>query len=561
MDSPAQQIKDRLSITEVVGQYVQLKKAGKNYTARCPFHKEKTPSFFVSPERGTYMCFGCGEKGDIFTFVEKIDGIDFPTALRQLAQKAGVELSQDFRPSGNKEYEERLHEVLDAAVEFYVQNLKERHDVIAYLRSRGVHEDTIETWRLGYAPAHWSDLSASLVKLGFSKDEIVDAGLAAKSQKKPGEIYDRFRGRIMFPIFDAGGRVIAFSGRYFEQIEGSKEEGEPAKYVNSPETPLFKKSKILYGFDRAKNAIRKADCILLVEGQFDLILSHQSGLPFTVALSGTALTPEHLSLLGRLSKRLVLALDADAAGLRSGLKSAHMALKAGFDVKVPVLGEGKDPADLARANPELLKAAIRTSKTAVEFFLDTLHTQAKDERGYKKIVETQVLPLIAAIESKIDQEHFIHIVAGKINVSDAAVAAEVERRKDTAPTEELGAPNTQSVPEHIARTPLERALAMLAYRYTGEDQEKLFELAGKERVENVKEKCKPEEEKLRFEFELLGEDEKAVEEGLVQTIERAIIQERIGALNTELKTSDESQHGKILKELSSLKQREQELRS
>jgi DNA primase len=183
-----------------------------------------------------------------------------------------------------------------------------------YLKTRGVHEDTVAAWRLGYAPAEWESLSKYLVSAGFKKDDIVDAGFALKSEKKPGEIFDRFRGRIMFPILDLSGKPIAVSGRFFEKVSGAKDDIEPAKYVNSPETALFKKSRVLYGLDRARTHIRKLDCILLVEGQFDLILAHQSGLPFAVALSGTALTPEHLSILGRLSKRLVLALDADQAG-------------------------------------------------------------------------------------------------------------------------------------------------------------------------------------------------------------------------------------------------------
>src|SRR6185437_4942573 len=338
-DSQVQEIKEQLPINEVVGQYVQLRRAGRNFVGRCPFHKERTPSFHVSPERNSYMCFGCGEKGDIFTFVEKIDGIDFVTALKQLAEKAGVELKQrsyagQAQVAETKNKEEKLLEVCEEATKFFESELAERREITEYLHTRGVKDETITEWRLGYAPASWEDLSKYLAGKGYSKETIADAGLAAKSDRKPGEIYDRFRGRIMFPLFDASGKVIAFSGRFFEKVAGSREEGDPAKYVNSPETLLFKKSKVLYGFDRARAAIRKTDCILLVEGQFDLILAHQSGLPFTVASSGTAITPEHLSLLGRLSKRLVLALDGDAAGIRAGLKSAAMALQMGFDVKI-----------------------------------------------------------------------------------------------------------------------------------------------------------------------------------------------------------------------------------
>lgn len=507
MDPVVQQIKDRINIVDVVGQYVQLRRAGRSYTARCPFHKERTPSFHVSPERGTYMCFGCGEKGDVFTFIEKMDGVDFKTALKQMADKAGVTLdNRQFKQTTpqEKEHEERLRDVCEAAVKYFEEQLRSRSDVQEYIRTRGVSGDTAAAWRLGYAPAAWDELAKHLKSVGFSNDEIVEAGFGIRSEKRPGEVFDRFRGRIIFPLFDAGGEPIAVSGRFFEAVPGAKQE-EPAKYVNSPETALFRKSRVLYGLDRARAAIRKADCVLLVEGQFDVVLSHQSGLPFAVALSGTALTPEHLTLLGRLSKRLVLALDADEAGVRSGLKSALMALAAGFDVKVPTFPQGKDPADLARENPELLKAAVRTSKTAVEFFLDALRPGARDERGYKKIVEQSVLPLVAAIESRIEQEHFVRLVAQRLGVSDMAVRAEVERAaKAPATGEREEGPGAGSSPLHQkgaewALSALEKKAGMLMASWP-EGEDKLKHLLGAQ-FEDIKERVTPLCEELRHHFD------------------------------------------------------------
>ncbi len=536
MDSQVQEIKDKLNITEVVGQYVQLNKAGRTFTARCPFHKEKTPSFHVSPERGTYICFGCGERGDVFSFVQKMESIDFPTALKQLAERAGVVLKQyqGQKDAGDKDKEERLREVCEAATVFFEHTLAARSDIQEYLAKRGVNEESKKTWRLGYAPATWHSVSEHLTALGFSKDEIVDAGLAARSEKRQGEVYDRFRGRIMFPISDPLGRVVAFSGRYFEKVEGSKEEGEPAKYVNSPETALFKKSKILYGFDKAKNAIRKADCMLLVEGQFDLVLAHQSGLPYTAALSGTALTPDHLALLGRLSKRLVLALDADPAGLRSGLKSTAMAFAAGFDVKIPTFPEGQDPADIAKADPEALRAAVRQSKTAVEFFLDALRTTVPqgrqgDERVYKKIIEAQLLPLIAALSSKIDQAHFIRIVAERLRVPEAAVHAEVAKRP-TLPQGDVSV--AVPAPEPLPATPLERKAGMLLFYFaaTSSERERLLELLGAERLEEIQTMLAGEAERLRFDFEReVGEHSSAeiIASDLLGDIERVVAKERL----------------------------------
>jgi DNA primase len=526
-----EKIKDRLSIVDIAGQYIQLKRAGRNFVARCPFHKEKTPSFHVSPERGTYMCFGCGERGDIFSFVQKMEGTDFPTVLRQLAEKAGVTLERTTAPDpGKKNKEEHLRHVTEAAVAFFEAELAKRSDVQEYLKNRGVLPETAHAWRLGYAPATWEELSKHLVSRGYSKDDVVEAGFAVKSEKKPGEIFDRFRGRIIFPMFDNGGAPIAVSGRFFEKVPGQKDDVEPAKYVNSPETLLFKKSKTLYGFDRARGPIRKLDCILLVEGQFDLILAHQSGLHFTVALSGTALTPEHLSLLGRLSKRLVLALDADQAGIRSGLKSALMAFNAGFEVKVPVFPEGKDPADVARENPELLKAAVRTSKTAVEFFLDVLRPQAKDERAYQRLVEAHILPLIAAMQSKIEQAHFARMVAERLHVPDTAVLAEVAKQPVLREQVEEGQVAMQPL-EDASLTPLERKAGMLLFHFgpSSAVHAKLLEVMGEQEVASLQERLHHLAETLRFRFDAeLGEHttEDRVAEDMLRQISDTLHKER-----------------------------------
>ncbi|MDB5224421.1 MAG: dnaG [Candidatus Adlerbacteria bacterium] len=568
MDSQVQEIKDKLNIADIIGSYVKLEHAGRTLRAKCPFHKEKTASFYVSPDRGTYKCFGCGEGGDIFTFVQKVEGIEFPEALRQLAEKAGIKLERRVAPQTpeQKDQHERLYDVCEAATSYFESVLAKRADVQEYLRGRAVTDETRAVWRLGYAPASWEDAAKHLHSIGFTKDEIAEAGLAAKSEKKPGEVYDRFRGRIMFPIADAGGRVIAFSGRYFEKVPGTKEDSEPAKYVNSPETPLFKKSRTLYGYDKARQAIRKADCILLVEGQFDVVLSHQSGLPFTVALSGTALTPEHLTMLGKASKRLVLALDADAAGVRSGLKSAEMALLAGFDVKVPTFPAGKDPADIARENPDSLKAAVRASKTAVEFFLDILRPTARDERDYKRVVELQVLPLIAAVGSKIDQAHFVSIVASRLGVPDAAVHAELIKRARaqntsfTQPSPQLepngGTGGLIDMPSH------ERAAAMLLYHFSPESPEvaHVQALFGAARVAAILEATVNEAETLRFAFDALAADEGEAVQSVLQSIERGIIDEDLRALQIELRSAPADQTQDLLKRLSELKRRQEGLR-
>jgi len=545
MDSDVQQIKDRVNIVDIVGQYVKLRRAGRTYMGLCPFHKERTPSFHVSPERGTYKCFGCGEGGDVFSFLQKMDGMDFPTVLKQLAEKVGIKLTPRSGARAvtaeQKEHDERLREVCEAAVAFFESKLKERKDVQEYLKGRGVHDDTIAQWHLGYAPAEWEALSKHLLGAGFKKEDIVDVGFALKSERKPGEIFDRFRGRIIFPIFDLAGLPIAVSGRFFEKVPGAKGDDEPAKYVNSPETVLFKKSRTLYGLDKARAHIRKLDCILLVEGQFDLLLSHQSGLTYCVALSGTALTPEHLSILGRLSKRLVLALDADAAGVRAGLKSAHMALKAGFDVKVPTFAEGKDPADVARENPEQLKAAIRASKTAVEFFLDALRRplpagRQGDSRAYAKLVEAQVLPLVAAVESKIEQEQFVRLVAGRLGVSESAILTELGRVKNS-PHEigeaaiSRGSPDIHKNGAELSMTPLQKKAGMLLFRFGKESSVgvRLSGLLGSDILGQWESELAGQAETLRFRFDQeVGEhtSEEAIAEDMLSDIGKQVEKKR-----------------------------------
>src|SRR3989344_6178626 len=327
MSSPVELIKERLSITEVIGAYLGLEKAGSNLKAKCPFHNEKTPSFFVSPTRGSYYCFGCGAKGDIFSFVQAFEGLDFMGALKTLASRAGVELIPE-NPRVRTE-RERLLSLLDTAVLFFQKSLGENEQARAYLSKRGISDETIQSWRVGFAPDSWHACSEFCLQKGFTADEIARAGL---SKTEKGKTYDRFRSRVMFPIFDSAGRAVAFSGR----ILGKESEQIP-KYLNSPETSVFSKSRVLYGFDRAKNEIRRKDFTMLVEGQMDLLMCYQAGFKNTVASSGTAFTREQLEMLKRLSKRVLMVYDADKAGIQASLRSASLALSSGMEVKVAAL--------------------------------------------------------------------------------------------------------------------------------------------------------------------------------------------------------------------------------
>lgn len=421
MSSPAKKIKENLPIEEVISSYIKLERSGKNLRAKCPFHNEKTPSFFVSPERGTYYCFGCGAKGDIFTFVEDFEGIDFKGALKLLADKGGVEL-RPVNPKEAKE-EDKIFEVLEETTLFYEKSLKENKKAIEYLKERGIEKDTIESFRLGYARDNWRDLLEHLKGKGFGKKEIFDSGVIVYNKEK-NKVYDRFRGRIIFPIFDASGRVVAFSGRSWPE---DKEGG--AKYINSPETKLFKKSEILYGYDRARSAIRKYDFAIFVEGQTDLIMSHQAGYRNTVASSGTSLTRNHFEKILKITPNVVLAPDADEAGMKSLKRSSSIALSLGMDVKVAPLPKGDDPADVISRDQSLWKKTIKNSVHVIDYLIERINDQDFDDRKRKKEMVKGVLPYVKIIGNNIDRDHFIKKIAGQIGVTEKIINDEIKNIK------------------------------------------------------------------------------------------------------------------------------------
>ena len=428
MNSPVQQIKERLSIEDVVSSYIKLEKSGANFKAKCPFHNEKTASFFISADRGNYYCFGCSAKGDIFTFVEEFEGLDFKGALKILAERAGVPL-ENYNPQEESE-KERLYRIMEEATKFFEKNLTENKVVLDYLKSRGLEDRTIKDFRIGFAKLEWRELYFYLQKKGFSDIDIERAGLAKKAEKG---FYDRFRGRTMFPISDSSGRIIAFSGRIFV------DDGKSAKYLNSPETPIFSKSSVLYGLDKAKETIRKNNFSVLVEGQFDLILSHQAGFKNTVATSGTALTDStiskenvvsNLGLIRRLSGNLVLAFDADKAGIKASERASKIALSLGMDVKVASLPEGVDPADLiSKSGVDAWREAIRNSVHIIVFLLNRIlkNNDGKDPRYMGREIKEKILPYVDALESSIEQAHFIKIISDQSQIPEDALKEDLTK--------------------------------------------------------------------------------------------------------------------------------------
>ena len=464
MSDAVQQIKDRLNIIDVVSSYVELHKAGKHFKGKSPFTNEKTPSFYVAPERGMYYCFSTSQGGDMFTFIQVMEGVDFKGALKILADKARVELVP-ISPEKQTE-RDRLYLLLETATLFYQDELSKNAAALAYLKDRGVLADTIASWRIGYAPGPpeggWRAVKEYLVKKGFTLTEIFKAGLIkqAADGKEP---YDVFRNRIMFPLFDQSGRPVAYSGRTLDKGP------DIPKYVNSPETELYKKSELLYGYDRAKHGIRHLDFSLIVEGQFDVVLCHQAGYSNTVAVSGTALTLQHVQLLERLSPKVVLALDSDKAGVAAAKRSADIMLRRGLDVKVARLLM-KDPADMIKEDVREFKHVIGQSVHVIEWLMSILADLNLEARTFKLRAREEVIPYIPLLPNRIDQDHFEQIVAEALKTTKDAVHYEVERcleQANTKPANLNRTPDSQNVAPAEAYTAgddsLRRKEALLTY--------------------------------------------------------------------------------------------------
>jgi len=426
MSSTVEQIKSRLGITDVVQSYIKLQKAGANFKANCPFHNEKTPSFFVSPARQSWHCFGCSRGGDMFSFVMEIEGIDFLESLKILADRSGVEVEKIDKNRQNERL--RLLQLMDEAVKFYETELRKNADVVAYLKKRGMKGETAKAFNIGFAPAGWNNLRDYLKDKGYSESEMEKAGMIIKSAKAQAGYYDRFRSRIMFPISSASGQTVGFSGRIFGE-EGTDSGG---KYINSPQTVLYNKSGILYGFDKAKNEIRQKDACVIVEGQMDAVMSHQAGAVNTVAVSGTALTDEHLKLIKRLTEKIIMAFDKDEAGERASSKGIDMALAEGFEVKIAVSPSGKDPADAVLDNPESWVKAVGEAKNVIEFYLELF-----DER---KDIERKILPYIAVLQSEMEKAGWVKKISEKLKIKEDAVWDELKKVR-LQPVYEAGSQN------------------------------------------------------------------------------------------------------------------------
>lgn len=450
--SIAQDIKSRLDIVDIVSDYVDLRKSGRNYSGFCPFHpNSRTPAFFVSPERQSWHCYGaCAEGGDLFSFVMKKEGWDFKEALKAMAQRAGVELPE-YRPKSadQQEVEDRLGNLLADAADYFHQLLlyaPEAEAARRYLQGRDLSAETIETFKLGYALNRWDACLTHFMAQGYSREELLEVGILTHNEESD-RIYDRFRNRVIFPIWDINDRVVGFGARTLEK------DGIP-KYLNSPQTTLFDKSRLLYGLNFAKRHVREARQAVIVEGYMDVIRAHQTGFQNVIAQMGTALTEAQLQTLKRYTKRFVIALDSDEAGARATMRSLAVARETldrttevrfdargllrhegrlQADIRVATMPVGQDPDDLIRANPAKWASLTGKAKPIVEYVIGVLSAEIDPTNAKaKSTIARQIIPLIRDIADPIERDHYWQMLSRTLKIDERTLRRFIPQKKQKA---------------------------------------------------------------------------------------------------------------------------------
>jgi len=410
-DKLLEELKAKLDIVDVISDYVELKRAGQNYKGLCPFHAEKTPSFMVNPDKQRFHCFGCGAGGDIISFVVKYENLSFQDSLKLLAKKAGLDLKEYRFSSNNEGLREKLIEIHREASKVFTENLKRSKGAYSYLKGRGLTEETIRLFSLGYATKDWHHLSHHLNEKGFARAVILQSGIVSSGEKG---LYDTFRDRIVFPICDVQGDIIAFGGRVMDDSQ--------PKYLNSPDTPLFKKGETLYGLNRAKEGIRKKGYAIVVEGYLDVMMSHQYGFDTTVAPLGTALTPGHLRRLKRFTKKTVLVFDGDEAGKAAAKRSIPILLEEGFASKILLLSEKDDPDSFLRKKGNVpYDKLLGEAKSVVDFIL-SISKKDKTETVH------EALEIILSASDAIMKEELIGELAQRTDKSEIVIREEMKKR-------------------------------------------------------------------------------------------------------------------------------------
>ncbi|MBI5356688.1 toprim domain-containing protein [Candidatus Collierbacteria bacterium] len=463
MSDQVAEIKSRVDIAQIIGEKVALKQRGRRFLGLCPFHSEKTPSFTVSPEMGIFKCFGCGAAGDVFTFLEKHDGMTFVEALEFLAEKTGVKLERRAVDDRLQQIEKQIFEINHLAAEFYHYILtkhKAGGKAREYLKSRYITKSAIETFCIGYSPNQWDNLFKFLTKKGYLPEHIEQSGLAIKripnteyrilnknKQARSSAIqnsefriqnsyYDRFRGRVMFPLRDVRGQILGFAGRLLDP------EIKEAKYINSPETAVYRKSKNLFGIFENHEDIRKKGEAVLVEGEFDCISSWQAGIKNVVAVKGTALTSGQVKLVRRYGRKVVVCLDSDSAGQEALIRSLPILEHHSLSSRAVVLPESeKDPDELAKSSPSKWRESVEKSKNAYGVIIEsTLEKFGKDTAEAKRQAGDVLVPLLSEISNAIEQDHWVSILAKRLGVRDEAVRRQMSAWKQNHVSPSLVAP-------------------------------------------------------------------------------------------------------------------------
>jgi len=419
-----EQVKEKIDIVEYINARVPLKKSGRNFKAPCPFHSEKTPSFYVNPDRQIWYCFGaCNEGGDVLSFVQKYEGLEFIEALRVLAEEAGVKLDQTGLGNEKTRIKDQIYAVNHMASEYYHYLLTEHKigsEALIYLKKRGVKEKTIKSFKLGYAPDSWEGLLRYLRKKGYEDKLLETAGLIIRSDRELG-FYDRFRGRIVFPLQDVRGNILGFSGREISGDGG-------AKYINTPETPVYHKRQNLFNIYLTKQAIAREDAAIMVEGEFDVISSFQAGVANIVAVKGSGLSQEQLKLLKRFTSKIIFAMDSDKAGIDAVRRGILLADELGFDVRVIALKGGKDPDELIRNDVVSWKKLAEKPQVYFDFILDTIvERHGTDSARAKQTIVAELAPFFARSDNVILQDHYVRKLSELLSLSQSVIQKEFAR--------------------------------------------------------------------------------------------------------------------------------------
>ena len=457
MANSSDEIKARLNVADVLGEYIKLQPAGGNFKAKCPFHQEKTPSLMISPDKQIWHCFGCGKGGDIFAFVMEMEGLTFPEALRLLAPKAGIQLA-DYKGQDNS----RRNRLLDALAEsgvFYQKQLMAKNQLAEAARrylqeERQLSDQTIEDWQIGWAPNDWQMLSDHLKRQGYTDNELLLAGL--NSQASTGQrFYDRFRGRIMFPWHDVNGNLLGFSARVLPQLD----DGRSGKYINSPQNLIYDKSRNLFGLWRAKAAIKEAGRAVVVEGQMDCVMAHQQGFKNVIATSGTALTEDHLKLVKRYTENLVLAFDMDQAGLLAADRAISLAGQTDINIQVLRLPAGKDPDEFLRQPSGDWLTLVEAAPPIMQYYFQLLKPQLSSQKiDQRKAATKRFLTMISKLSDIVERDYWLKELAQVLRIEVQLLYGSLPASQTTASS---SASQTQTIRQSVKNSVADLLLAWL----------------------------------------------------------------------------------------------------